>query len=728
MNNNILKTASLDETFDEQEIDLRQFFFTILKHKWSILAFAATISILASLWVSSLMPVYRATVSLLIEPEKTKVVSIENIYDLPGGDREYYETQLHILRSRVLAEEVFDSLNLGNHPEYLPDNKPKSFLADFNFKQRIANLPTDTPPVPIDENSRKNSLVSDLMGRLRVELLRDAHIITITYNSMYPELAANVPNALAETYISNSLESDIEKTHKATRWITNKTNQLRKKLEESERRLQTFIEEENVVDIENGNNLIINELDTLTDSLLETRRKRSGAEVLYQQVKKIQESNSLEQLESFPAVLNSPAINFTDRHNARSGAQRKVSALSQRYGPKHPKMIAALADLKSTEFDLRKQIDNIAESVTKDYEIARAEELNLGRAVNQTKEQIRDINKKSYEMVALQREVETNRQLYEVFLTRYKETTATSDLQPVNARIIDTAVIPIEPYKPNKEKIIQLAFLMSLVLGLGLVLLIDHLDNTFKDSGTLEKQLRLPVLGVLPKLKIRDIKRNAMHSFVKNFKPGFSESIRTIRTGIMLSNIDRKVIVITSSIPKEGKSLVSSNLAAAIGQMKKTLLIEADMRKPVVAEAYELDKKAKGLAELIAMTAELSECIHKTDTRNLDILPSGIVPPSPLELLASDHFKLIIGTLRKHYDYIIIDSAPVIAVSDLQILAKVADGLVFVVKADETTIQLAQKGIKKLLEFNVHIIGTILNNVAPGKNSKYGDYNYYGHK
>ncbi|MCK5343325.1 MAG: GumC family protein, partial [Candidatus Heimdallarchaeota archaeon] len=338
------------------------------------------------------------------------------------------------------------------------------------------------------------------MGRLDIELLRDTQIITISYDSEYPELSASIPNALAEAYINSFLEADLEKTQKATSWITKRTGELRKKFEESERQLQAFIEKENLIDVEGGNSLVTNELGTLTSSLLEARRKRSESEALYQQVKLIESSQSLEQLESLPAVLNHPLVSGAYRTRAES--QRKVSELSKRYGPKHPKMIAAITDLKTSDTYLRKQIDNVIKGVAKEYEIARAEESHFNQAINQTKNQVKETNKKSYQLAALQREVETNRQLYEIFLTRFKETAATSDLQPVNARIIDTAVVPRGPYKPNRKRIVLIALILSLMLGIGLVLLIEHLDNTFRDSGTLEERLKLPVLGVLPKLKV----------------------------------------------------------------------------------------------------------------------------------------------------------------------------------------------------------------------------------
>ena len=400
-------------------------------------------------------------------------------------------------------------------------------------------------------------------------------------------------------------------------------------------------------------------------------------------------------------------------------------------------MIAAVSELKTAESNLRKQIDNIVQSVAKEYEIIRAEESHLSLALNRIKSQVKETNKKSYKLAALQREVETNRQLYEVFLTRFKETAATSDLQTVNARVIDLAVEPLSPYKPDRQRIILIAFLLSLMFGFGLALLIEYLDDTFRDSTLLEEKLRLPVLGVIPKMTAGDLGNNGMFFFIKEPKSGFSESIRTIRTGIMFSSIDaaHKVIVVTSSVPGEGKSLVSINLAISISQMKKTLLIDADMRKPTVAAVFGLDKSAKGLSELVSTDAEFSDCIHGANLEgmSLDVLPAGIVPPNPLELLSSIRFKIVIEKLKKNYEYIIIDSAPAAVVSDSRVLAKIGDSVVYVVKADDTTHHIAQRGVKLLLESGAHITGSVLNQVdrkRQSKDSVYDGnyYSYYGYR
>jgi len=428
MNEHDSEAVFVDESIQDEEIDLIKLLFTILHYKWSILALAITVSVLAAMWAYSLVPIYRATASLLIESEEAKVISIEDVYGLPGGNWEYYETQLHVLRTRALARKAFDSLNLEKHPEFLPqepDDKPKSFIASLELKKWFMNLlpddsvEEDKPRAPVDEITHKNILVGGLMGHLDIKLLADTQIITISYDSEYPELSASVPNALAEAYINSFLEADLEKTQKATSWITGRTSELRKKFEESEKQLQTFIEKENLADAEGVSSLVTKELETLTTELLQARRRRSEAEALYQQVRKIKGSNSLEQLESLPAVLNHSLI--SSAYLTHEQAQRKVSELSKRYGPKHPKMIAAITDLKSTENYLQKQIDNIVQSVAKEYEIIRAEESHLNQAMNRAKNQVlnqaRDTSKISYKLAAFQREVETNRQLYEIFLT-----------------------------------------------------------------------------------------------------------------------------------------------------------------------------------------------------------------------------------------------------------------------------------------------------------------------
>lgn len=321
--------------------------------------------------------------------------------------------------------------------------------------------------------------------------------------------------------------------------------------------------------------------------------------------------------------------------------------------------------------------------------------------------------------------MDTNRALYDTFLTRLKETAATSDLETVNARVVDAATVPNQPIKPKKGLIVVLAIFLAGLVGVGLSLLLEMLNNTFKGTDDVENKLNLPVLGILPLVKKKDRKEVA-HLFESDKNKAFSESIRTIRTSVVLSGIDKphKVIVVTSSVPGEGKSTVAANLAIAMGQMEKVILIDADMRRPTLAKNFDFAVGTPGLANVIAGTAGLKESIQKIN--GVDMLSAGAVPPNPLELLSSERFVALIERLKTVYDRIVIDSPPTQAVSDALMLGNLADALIYVIKSDDTAIPLAVKGVGQLLQSNAPVTGVVLNQVDMEKAKKHG-YNYGGY-
>ena len=425
-------------------------------------------------------------------------------------------------------------------------------------------------------------------------------------------------------------------------------------------------------------------------------------------------------------------------------AETKVSELSKRYGHKHPKMIAAQSELNSARENTAQQIQRVITSITKEYEVALANVQALERSMGQQEQQIQGINRKEYQLKVLDREVEVNRQLYDLFLTRFKETDISQDVQALQStvgRIVDPALVATTPYKPQKKRIVMISLILGFLFATMLAFLLEYLDNTIKNADDVEQKLGIPLLGTLPKLKIR--KKEEFHPqlmFLTEQNSHFAESIRTIRTGIMLSNLDspRKVTLITSCCASEGKSTFAINQALALGQMGKTLLIDADMRRPSIAQIFSLGKNAPGLSEFIAGTRKFAECIHdieeeKEETENqepaenckitISVMPSGMIPPNPLELLASHKFENVLAQLEQAYEYIVIDSAPTLAVSDALVLSRYASSVVFVVKADATVQQMVREGIKRLQKINVPILGIVLNQVDIKKISQYG-YSY----
>ncbi|MBV1790204.1 polysaccharide biosynthesis tyrosine autokinase [Marinobacterium sp. D7] len=729
--------ASLAQRIADDEIDLLQLWQTIWRRKWSIITLTLVVMMLAALVVLSITPIYKGVSTLLIEQKAAKAVSIEAVYGLEGASNEYLQTQFELLKSRELAERVVRELNLTTHPELDPRQRPeplidiRGMIKSFDIRKW---LPIATPldfeaSEALTEAQIFDQVVLAFIERTTISPVMKTQLVKVEIEMADAHLAAQAANALANAYIESQLEAKLDMTQTATNWMNERLSTLKTKLQESERNLQAFREAENLVDLEGVTTVAGGELSQTGDRLIDARRSRAEAESQYRQVASMK-NGGWERLATVPAVLSNPLVQQFKAEEGR--ARSKVQELSRRYGPKHPKMISANTELNAASTNLRSQVEQVVASIEREYQLATANERSLQSSFNQNKEQIQDIKRKEFKLRELQREVETNRSLYDTFMTRLKETSATSDFEAVNARIVDRAVVPEDPIKPKKSLIVAIAGLLAMMAGVGMALLLDFLNNTFKSTEDVENKLNLPVLGILPMLKGKQ--RNDVARMVLNDgDKAFTESIRTIRTGVVLSGLDNphKVLVVTSSIPGEGKSSVSANLAFAMAQMEKVLLIDADMRRPTVAKNFEFPVGTPGLANLVAGTAKLEECIKSVEG-NLDIISAGTVPPNPLELLSSQRFAKALQVLESRYDRIIIDSPPTQAVSDALVLSTYANALIYVIKSESTAIPLAKRGVGQLLQNNAPVTGVVLNQVDIKKAKKYGYsyggyYDYYGY-
>ncbi|KEA64212.1 Capsular polysaccharide synthesis enzyme CpsD, exopolysaccharide synthesis [Marinobacterium lacunae] len=723
--------ASLAQRIVDDEIDLLQLWQTIWRRKWSIITLTLVVMMLAALVVLSVTPIYKGVSTLLIEQKAAKAVSIEDIYGLDGGSNEYLQTQFELLKSRELAERVVRELNLTTHPELDPRQQPEplidisGMLKSFDIRKW---LPIATPADfeasdELTEAQIFDRVVLAFMERTTISPVMKTQLVKVEVEMADAALAAQAANALANAYIESQLEAKLDMTQTATNWMNERLSTLKSKLQESERNLQAFREAENLVDLEGVTTVAGGELSQTGDRLIDARRSRAEAESQYRQVASMK-SAGWERLATVPAVLSNPLVQQFKAEEGR--ARSKVQELSRRYGPKHPKMISANTELSAASANLRSQVEQVVASIEREYQLATANERSLQGSFNRNKEQIQDIKRKEFKLRELQREVDSNRSLYDTFMTRLKETSATSDFEAVNARIVDPAVVPEDPVKPKKSLIVAIAGLLAMMAGIGMVLLLEFLNNTFKSTEDVEGKLNLPVLGILPMLKGKqrtDVARMVLNDGDK----AFTESIRTIRTGVVLSGLDNphKVLVVTSSIPGEGKSSVAANLAFAMAQMEKVLLIDADMRRPTVAKNFEFPVGTPGLANLVAGTAKLEDCIKSVEG-DVDIISAGTVPPNPLELLSSQRFAKALQVLESRYDRIIIDSPPTQAVSDALVLSTHANALIYVIKSESTAIPLAKRGVGQLLQNNAPVTGVVLNQVDVKKAKKYG-YNYGGY-
>lgn len=644
----------------EAEIDLRQYWRIVSRYKWGILGLAIAITVLATLIVFSMRPVYRSTVTLLIEQKQAKVVTIEEMYGLDGSSKEYLQTQFEILKSRELAARVVKELKLDVHPDFSPEPEQDAAGEESSFRLDWRTvLPKGHEKNPeISDEEKFSRIVDRFTANLAVVPVRNTQLVKISFESYDKALAAKVANAMAYAYINSQMEARVAMTEQAASWLTDRLSSLKTSLDSSEQKLQAY-----------------------------------------------REQNDLVKTGDVEGILALNAKQLQDLSQRQIQAQFKLSEISKRYGPKHPAYVQAEMELNEADMALT-QARKIAMSVAR----------------------------KEFRLQELTREVETNRNLYDTFFTRIKEANQTRQLETANARVVDQAVVSSIPVKPNKKLAVVLAFVLSLMIGVLLAFLLDYLDSTFKGAEDVEARLGVALLGLLPVIK--GVKKDgyAQPTFLEDNKQEFAEAMRTIRTGVMLSSIDtpHQIVVVTSSVPGEGKTTTSLNLALALGQMEKVLLIDADMRRPSVAKACGIPGSAPGLSNLVVGSVDMAHCIHHLPEGNIDVLTAGLIPPNPLELISSKRFAEVLEQLSGQYDRIVIDSAPTLAVSDGLVLATMANAVIYVVKSDATSFHTARSGIQRLQRVRAPMAGVVLNRVNFSKASKYGSYygyyNYYGNQ
>lgn len=705
-----------------ERLDFVEYWRTLRKRKWAILSFALIVTLLAGVIAFVSTPIFEAKTTVLIETKKQQVVSIEDVYGGVGASREYFQTQVEILKSREVALKTIAKLKLYDNPEFDP-RLPKKGLAAL--REQIGFATKEAPPEWNEENLSESAL-GKFTANLSIEPIRLSQLVVVRFTSPDAALAARVTNAVAQTYIENDLDARYQMTRTASAWLQERLAGLKAKLDQSEQALQNYREKQGIVNIkEAAQSGVGQQIEQIQTRLIEASTRRAEIEATYRIVK---DAASAGDLASQPAVLNSGQV--ADAKRQATEAARKLADVSQRYGKEHPKYLQADSDAKAANDNLQRQVDLVVAGINHEYERAKSTEKMLQGALGAARGTVQNINRKEFELGVFERDVDSNKQMYDMFMQRAKETNVAGDLQTTVARVVDPAAVPIGAIKPKKLLIVAVALFMGLLVGVMIALLMDVLDNTLKNTQDVEARLKQPLLTVLPMLGKKEAMRGTSgHLMVDAPNSLYSEAIRTARTGVLLSSVDvaTRVLLVTSSVPGEGKTTFSSNLALAHAHTQRTLLIDADMRRPSLARAHGLDSDAVGLSELVAGTAELADCLQPVKDSQLMILSSGAIPPNPLELLHSERFVQTLELLGKRFDTIIIDSPPVELVSDALVLAARATGIIFVTKAQSTPLPMVRKALMRLRRADGHIIGVVMNALDFNKAEKYyGEYSGYG--
>lgn len=706
----------------ENIIDIRYYWSVLMQNKWWILALVLSASAMALFVASRIDPIYRATATVLIESNENNIVSIEGVYGMNTRAKEYYLTQFEILKSNELAELLVDRLDLTSNPEFDPRQQQP-----FDWRDRLpSQLAIMRTWFPREEDTALTdaALHAQVMAKVTkaiiIEPVNNTQLVKIHFETHDPALAARAANEMAEVYIENNMEARLKATQKAAGWLTGRLKELNSKLKESEERLQEYREKETLVDIAGVNTLNSKELNELTLRYVSASDARARAQNPVDQMRAMGLNPSVDQLLELPAILQNELVRSLKARD--SEARAKVAELSKRYGPRHPAMIAAQTEAEETRQDLSRHVMRVARGIESDYRAARETEQAIMAQMASAKKDAQNVNRKEFRLNELEREVQANRQLYDMFFTRAKETGEAGGLQAAHARVVDPALVPRVPVAPKKGLIVLMTITASLGLGILLAFVRDGMDDTIRTAEDIEDKLHTRLLGFLPKTKSRG-RRRPLEGFLSANYSNFAEAVRSLRTGIKLAHIDRplKVMLVTSTVPSEGKSTVALNAAEALGQMEKVLLIEADLRQPALARALGLNGNMDGLSDLVTNLTDLNSCINHLPDHGIDVIFAGKPPANPQELLSSKRFYMVLERLKLHYDRIIIDTPPVHPVSDALVLSSLVDGVIYVVKAGEIPTSLVARGIKRLYEVRAPVIGAVLNQVDLSRN-RYSEY------
>lgn len=745
---------------------LEHYLFVLRKYLKPITLFTAVVCCLAAFYAFSVTPVYRASATLLLGEQTPNIVSIDELYGADSDDADYFATQLQLLQSRALAQRVITKLDLWHEPEFsdfdtgadttVPkDTAPEDSvvlnltsrlerLLDFlhNFENRpSATLPTPSDAVDPNVTTATDTLyserfeeqvVSEFLERLNIAAVGATTLVRISYESRNPELATNIANTVGEQFIENFLDSRRELNNSASTWLSVRLGELKADLEAAEDRLVSFQRANDLVDIQ-GDVGRLNDQQLLLDTteLSRARNQLDSARSLYNSVQQLRGTPEL--LETIPAVQADALVQRTKIE--QGNVQRALDELLTRYGDRHPRVLDAKSELASISATLNRHLNRVADTITKDFEIARERVASVESKISEARSGAQLLGDKRFELESLQREVDSKRRVYDQYFTRLTETASQEGLETANAQFADVARIPLDPVKPRKAVIIAAATIGALLLSVLIAFLRETLDKTIKGTREVETELGVELLGVLPKIKRSFLKRKSDSPLspdtFKDHQGKFGEAVNTIRTALSIdeSSTPPKVIVVTSSVRGEGKSTSSLHIAQSLGQLERVLLIDCDLRRPSIARALGLKKSGPGLTSLISRATTAQRCVSRGVLGpNVDILPSGRLPDQPLELLSSKRFARIVAEASKHYDRVVIDSAPIQAVSDALVLCQLADAVVYVVKSHETPIELARRGLERLRRVGAPIKGVLVSQVDLDKVKTYsGNYSYQGY-
>ncbi len=686
-----------------------------LKRRWTVLVCLVVVFITVFIGTLKQKPVYEGKVLIEINPEEPAVVNFREVAQVaPTVDVDSYrETQYKILKSRSLTERVIRDLQLYRYPEFY-----RWRMLFGLIEGNPGKIPSNRDIGPPDASSDAfSNSVSNFQRSVDVSPVRRSNLVELSFDSTNPQLAARVANRLADLYIEQNLQVKWDETQKASEWLQGRLREIKANLEKSEDRLQAYAQANNILYVNEKQTMGTERLNQLLIEYTKAQSDRYQKQSLYSQV----EAGKVQDL---PAVLNNRLIQ--DLEEKRVDLEKQYAEVTAWVKPNYPKARQVKKQIDAMQAKIDEEKETVTQTIVDEYHAAEAREEYLAKAVEGQKAVVNDLAQRGIQYNILKRDVDSNKQLYEGLLQRMKEAQVSAGLKASNIRIVDSAEIPKGPVKPRIMLNLALGIILGLGVGVGLAFFQEYLDKTLKTPDEVERLLRLPSLGVLPKFELNGADPVDEDSLVPvamaeaaalapsiQTSPESLEAFRSLRTSILLSASPvPKVILVTSALPGEGKTTTAINLGATLASLgSRVVVVDCDMRRPSCHRSVGVQNNP-GFVQCLTGRVDLKDAILPVPgVANLSVIPCGPIPPNPAEILSSPTAGELLGKLRIEFDYVLVDSPPLLSVADSRILATQTDAAVLVARAFETPYDIVRRARALLYSADARILGVALNGV-----------------
>jgi polysaccharide biosynthesis transport protein len=748
---------------EEEGLHLRELWRTVQKRKWLILAIAVIITTLVTIEAYRTKSTYRASAFIELGKDVPAVRSATGGMVIQTDDPDIYYPQLAInthlfrLTSEPLLEDVVADLKLDQHPKFRESSR-RSMLEAVQAIISRATFQKDDDAAPAalgslmpsavsghtrtkEESERLAPFVSVVAGGLNAEQVKDTRTLRVNYTHTDPVIAAAVANGVAQDFIDRTFEGKTEKFTSASKWLDTTTRELQARVERSEQALADYSKEHNIFSTDGkGETLTTDKLSRLHDQATRTETERILKQSVYEEVR-------AGRVAELPAAFSDTKL--TALQSKLDELQVAAEKLDQKYGPDHPDVKVTNLEIKNTKAQLEAGRKALESKLKAEYELATRDEKSLKLALGQAKGEAVQQNQDAIQYNILKQEVDTAKTMYTDFLQKTSQAKVEVAQQHNSMRLIQPARVPGGPVGPARFRMIMVGFFLSLVGGIGLAYFLEYVDNTIKTVDDVGRYVRLPALGVIPaisgvmpgKMKSAgtgkrlaagrhsgngnsDLSNAPASLALLDNRSSAAEAYRVVRTSMLLSTAGSppKTVLVTSGQPGEGKTTTVVNTAISLAQLgSSVLIIDCDLRKPSTHKVFGLNH-SQGLSTYLSRDIEVDGLIHKLQIPNLSLLPCGPIPPNPAELISSERMKNLLHLLADRYDHILIDSPPLIHVTDPVILSSLVDGVILVVHGGKSTRAVAQRARQELASVGAKVFGVVLNNVDMRRD---GDYYYY---